>query len=81
MESWSVEGKDGGLKSSVALEALAIFGLVTFLVRIAVDVAQRVRNGRSFSREQAFPSYWGSLVISSIAAAARHYDQQNSFSL
>lgn len=74
MESSSVDGRDGGLKNSLGLEALAIFGIVGFLVRIVVDVAQRIRNGRSFSRQQPFLTDLSNSVLSMITAAARLYD-------
>lgn len=40
------EARDGGYKNSMGIEAIAIFSVVAFLVRIAADIAQRVRSGR-----------------------------------
>lgn len=45
----TVGGSDvanGRSENSMGIEAVAIFALVTFLVRLAADIAQRVRNGR-----------------------------------
>ena len=77
MESGSVEGRDGGFKNSLGLEALAIFALVGFIARIVIDVAQRVQNGRSFSGQQPFLTGLSHVVVPMIAAAARLYDEHN----
>lgn len=66
--------KDAGYKSSVGLEALAIFGLATFIIRIAVDIAQRVRNGRSVERRESLLGGLTHSVLSMLGAAARLYD-------
>lgn len=71
--SRSIEGKDRGYKSSVALEVLAIFGIASFIIRVAVDIAQRVRNGRSHERQSLQGGLTNS-VLSMINTAARLYD-------
>lgn len=38
--------RDGGYKNSMGIEAIAIFAVVSFIARIATDIAIRVRNGR-----------------------------------
>ncbi|KAG7160959.1 hypothetical protein Hamer_G007745 [Homarus americanus] len=48
-ETWEVEGKDAGYKNSLGIEAIAIFTAITYLIRVLADVAQRIRNGRSFT--------------------------------
>lgn len=42
------EGRTGG--GNITLESIAVFLLLTFVVRIFADVLKRVRNGRSLRR-------------------------------
>lgn len=75
--SLGIEGKDAGYKNSVGLEVLAIFGIASFVVRIAVDIAQRVRNGRSFKHQQSLLGGLTRSVLSMINTAARLYDHRS----
>ncbi|KAK3848892.1 hypothetical protein Pcinc_044336 [Petrolisthes cinctipes] len=45
--SASATARDGDYKNSLGLEALAIFAALAFVIRVLVDVAIRIRNGRS----------------------------------
>lgn len=75
--SHSIAGRDAGYKSSVGLETLAIFGIVSFIIRIAVDIAQRVRNGRSLEREQSFLGGLTHSILPILSATARLYDHHS----
>lgn len=70
----SLAGRDGGYKTSVGLETLAIFGIVSFIIRIAVDIAQRVRNGRSLEQQQSSLGGLTLSILPMLSATARLYD-------
>lgn len=40
----------GGFKDSLGIEALAIFALATYIIRVLADVIQRAGGGRSFGQ-------------------------------
>lgn len=73
-DSMAMEGREGGFKSSLGIEAVAIFAAVTFLVRVLLDVARRIRKGRSFdgSLMNLNDLSYGILVM--INGAAKLYD-------
>lgn len=72
-DSKQAEDRDGGYKNSLGIEAIAIFALITFIVRIIVDVAQRIQNGRSLESHVVDLNDLSHLVLTMINAATRLY--------